>query len=205
MSKIQPPFTESEPRLFMETGVEGCVATLVIPELEALGFRLVRVRLSNNNGLTVQIMAERLDGSLTIEDCERLSRHLSPILDVEDIIDKHYHLEISSPGIDRPLVRKSDFSCQEGHLARVELHTAIEGKKRLQGLLGEVTPTYFALYCRNETEEESQHLIPFDNLKHAQLILTDKLIEETLKKEKARKKAAKGQNSRLATNTSAGA
>ena len=82
--------------------------SIVAPVLRAIGFRLVRVRLSQN-GLTLQIMAERDDGTMTVEDCEEVSRAISPVLDVEDPVDKAYHLEISSPGIDRPLVRKSDF------------------------------------------------------------------------------------------------
>jgi ribosome maturation factor RimP len=96
-----------EPRIVTETGIDARVAAIVEPVLESIGFRLVRVHLSGQNGLTLQIMAERNDGSMTVEDCEEVSRALSPVLDVEDPIDKAYHLEISSPGIDRPLVRKA--------------------------------------------------------------------------------------------------
>ena len=94
---------------------------IVEPVLEGLGFRLVRVRISGMAGCTVQIMAERPDGTMTIEDCEAVSRALSPVLDVADPIDRAYRLEISSPGIDRPLVRRSDFERYAGHLVKIEM------------------------------------------------------------------------------------
>ncbi|MEO1746047.1 MAG: ribosome maturation factor RimP, partial [Pseudomonadota bacterium] len=104
------PITDDEPRIITETGVDAKVATIIEPLLNSEGYRLVRVRLSGMNGLTLQVMAERQDGTMTVEDCEKMSRSISPLLDVEDPIDKAYHLEMSSPGIDRPLVRKSDFA-----------------------------------------------------------------------------------------------
>src|SRR6201985_2642926 len=106
----------SEPRLIVEPGVAARVAAVVEPTIEGLGYRLVRVRISGLSGCTVQIMAERPDGSMTIDDCEALSRALSPVLDVANLIERAYRLEISSPGIDRPLVRKSDFDRYAGHL-----------------------------------------------------------------------------------------
>ena len=101
-------------RIVRESGIDARVASIVQPVLGGMGFRLVRVRLSGQNGLTLQIMAEREDGTMTVEDCEEVSRAISPALDVEDPIDKAYHLEVSSPGIDRPLVRKSDFAAGPG-------------------------------------------------------------------------------------------
>jgi ribosome maturation factor RimP len=96
-------------RIIRESGIDARIASIVQPVLRGVGFRLVRVRLSGQHGLTLQIMAERDDGTMTVEDCEEVSRAVSPALDVEDPIEKAYHLEVSSPGIDRPLVRKSDF------------------------------------------------------------------------------------------------
>ncbi len=106
---------ESEPRLIVEQGVAARVATIAEPVIEGLGLRLVRVKISGLSGCTVQIMAERPDGTMTIDDCEALSRTLSPVLDVADPIERAYRLEISSPGLDRPLVRRSDFERHAGH------------------------------------------------------------------------------------------
>src|SRR5262249_17288477 len=112
---------QSEPRLIVEPGLAARVARIAEPVLAGLGFRLVRVRISGLSGCTVQVMAERPDGTMTIEDCETVSRALSPVLDVEDPIDRAYRLEISSPGIDRPLVRRSDFERYAGHVVKVEM------------------------------------------------------------------------------------
>jgi ribosome maturation factor RimP len=98
------PIENDEPRIVRETGVDARVAAIIEPVLNSAGYKLVRVRLSGMNGLTLQIMAERADGTMTVEDCEDVSRMISPLLDVEDPIDRAYHLEVSSPGIDRPLV-----------------------------------------------------------------------------------------------------
>jgi ribosome maturation factor RimP len=109
----------ADERIIRETGVDAKVAGIVEPVINTLGFRLVRVRLSGLNGQTLQIMAERPDGTMTVEDCELLSRTVAPVLDVEDPISGKYHLEISSPGIDRPMVRKSDFSVGSGERQRM--------------------------------------------------------------------------------------
>src|SRR5580693_54816 len=110
-----------EPRLITEPGRAARVAALAEPVLAALGYRLVRIRISGLAGCTVQIMAERPDGTMAIEDCEAASRALSPVLDVADPIEGAYQLEISSPGIDRPLVRHSDFERYAGQQVRIEL------------------------------------------------------------------------------------
>ncbi len=110
-----------EPRLITEPGRAARVAALAEPVLAGLGYRLVRVRISGFAGCTVQIMAERPDGTMTIEDCETASRALSPVLDAADPIEGSYRLEISSPGIDRPLVRRSDFDRYAGHVAHIEM------------------------------------------------------------------------------------
>src|SRR6202167_4397659 len=132
-----PTTFADEPRLITEPGRAARVAALAEPVLAGLGYRLVRVRISGSAGCTVQIMAERPDGTMAIEDCEAASRALSPVLDVADPIDGPYRLEISSPGIDRPLVRRSDFERYAGHLAHVEMLALVDGRKRFRGeLLG---------------------------------------------------------------------
>src|SRR5215472_18808552 len=124
-----------EPRLIAEQGVAARVAAISEPVLVGMGYRLVRVKISGVDGCTVQIMAERPDGTMTVEDCERVSRALSPVLDVADPIDRAYRLEISSPGMDRPLVRRSDFQRYAGHQLKVELAAAIDGRRRFRGVL----------------------------------------------------------------------
>src|SRR5215813_3502104 len=125
----------AEPRLIIEQGIAARVAAIAAPVLTGMGYRLVRVRISGTSGCTVQIMAERPDGSMGIEDCEAASRALSPVFDVEDPIDGEYRLEISSPGIDRPLVRRSDFERYAGHEAKIEMALAQDGRKRFRGIL----------------------------------------------------------------------
>ena len=124
-----------EPRLITEPGLAARVAAIAAPVLAALGYRLVRVRISGAAGCTVQIMAERPDGTMTIEDCEAASRALSPVLDVADPIERAYRLEISSPGIDRPLVRRSDFDRYAGHVVKIEMLVRVDGRKRFRGVL----------------------------------------------------------------------
>src|SRR6476620_7199663 len=124
---------EGDDRIIRESGIDARVALIIQPVLVGIGFRLVRVRLFGQNGLTLQIMAEREDGTMTVEDCEEVSRAVSPALDVEDPIEKAYHLEVSSPGIDRPLVRKSDFRTWSGHLAKLETTMPIAERRRFRG------------------------------------------------------------------------
>ncbi len=119
MSDTTTAENTNEPRLITETGLDRRVADIIEPVLVDMGFRLVRVRMSGQNGLTLQVMTERNDGTMTVEDCEEVSKAISPVLDVEDPIDKAYHLEVSSPGIDRPMVRRSDFIRWQGHLREV--------------------------------------------------------------------------------------
>src|SRR5512138_912466 len=125
----------AEPRLVVEPGVAARVSAVAAPVLQGMGYRLVRIKISGEAGCTVQIMAERPDGTMQIEDCEAISRALSPVLDVADPIDRAYRLEISSPGIDRPLVRRSDFERYAGHVARIETTLPIQGRKRFRGTL----------------------------------------------------------------------
>ena len=125
----------AEPRLVVEPGAAARVSAVAGPVLQGMGYRLVRIKISAEAGCTVQIMAERPDGTMQIEDCEAISRALSPVLDVADPIDRAYRLEISSPGIDRPLVRRSDFERYAGHLVKIEMAVAHQGRKRFRGLL----------------------------------------------------------------------
>src|SRR5579859_6830253 len=125
----------AEPRLVVEPGVAARVSAVAAPVLQQMGYRLVRIKISAEAGCTVQIMAERPDGSMQIEDCEAISKALSPVLDVADPIERAYRLEISSPGIDRPLVRRSDFERHLGHVAKLEMAVAEHGRKRFRGTL----------------------------------------------------------------------
>src|SRR5438093_12337778 len=130
--------TNCEPRLIAEQGIAARLAAISEPVLDGIGYRLVRVKIFGADGCTVQIMAERPDGTMTVEDCEAVSRALSPVLDVADPIDRAYRLEVSSPGMDRPLVRRSDFERHAGHLVKVEMAVAAHGRKRFRGTIAGV-------------------------------------------------------------------
>lgn len=185
-SRKDAELTEHEARIITETGLDGRVAAIAEPVLEDLGYRLVRVRITGQNGCTLQIMAERPDGTMTVEDCETISRDLSPVLDVEDPIDREYHLEISSPGIDRPLVRPSDFERWAGHLAKIELAVAHDGRRRYRGTLTGIQDERFGISLDNaKADEEDTAWIRLDDVAEARLIMTDALIEAALKAEKA--------------------
>lgn len=180
----------SDPRTIVEHGLDARVAAIVEPEIEDLGFRLVRVKFSGINGGTLQIMAERPDGTMSVGECEQISRTISPILDIEDPIDRAYHLEVSSPGIDRPLVRKSDFADWAGYIAKLETRQMINGRKRYKGLIlgvedGEVR-------FRREApakDEEPEFVIPVDAIAEAKLVLTDELVREALQRDKTLREA----------------
>jgi ribosome maturation factor RimP len=183
---------EGDDRIVRESGMDARVAAIILPVLRAIGFRLVRVRLFAQNGLTLQIMAERDDGTMTVEDCEEVSRALSPVLDVEDPIEKAYHLEVSSPGIDRPLVRKSDFATWTGHLVKVETSVLVADRKRFRGRIASVDADA-VLIERDQAAygEEPKVRVPFDAIAEARLVLTDDLIREALTKDKKARQEAK--------------
>lgn len=185
----------TEPRLIVETGVDRRIADIVEPVLTGMGFVLVRVRLSSQNGSTLQIMAERQDGTMNVEDCEAVSMAVSPVLDVEDPVEKAYHLEVSSPGVDRPLVRKSDFSRWQGHLVKIETSILVDNRKRFRGKIAEIGADDFTLE-RDQIAygEEPTVVIPFNALSDAKLVLTDDLIRDALKADKQAKAAAANQN-----------
>lgn len=185
MNEVEKISNLDEPRLFTEDGIEARIAALVIPLLKPLGFRLVRVKLLGQNGLTLQIMVERVDGSLTVEDCETVSRTVSPLLDIENVIERKYHLEISSPGIDRPLVRKSDFFHWQGHIAKIETKITIDERRKFRGILTNITQDGFILNTDKAAYGEAMYIpISFCDIISAHLVLTDELIHDALKKNK---------------------
>jgi ribosome maturation factor RimP len=177
--------TLDEARVIVETGIEARIARIVEPVAEGLGFRLVRVKVSSMNDVTVQIMAERPDGTMTVGDCETLSRDISPALDVEDPMDAAYNLEVSSPGIDRPLVRRSDFVKAAGHEAKVELARPLDGRKRFKGKLTGLDGDDVVLELdKSKLDGTTTVKLPLADIGEAKLVLTDALVRETLRKEK---------------------
>jgi ribosome maturation factor RimP len=171
-----------EPRLITEPGRAARVAVLAEPVLTSLGYRLVRVRISGFAGCTVQIMAERPDGTMSIDDCEAVSRALSPVFDVADPVEGSYRLEISSPGIDRPLVRRSDFNRYAGHVAQIEMQVPIDGRKRFRGELHGTDGECARIRC----DDTNDILLRIDDMAEARLVLTDALVAESLRKSKQR-------------------
>jgi ribosome maturation factor RimP len=181
----------SEPRLIVEQGVAARIAVIAEPVAASLGFRLVRVRISGLSGCTLQIMAERADGTMTIDDCEAVSRALSPVLDVADPVENPYRLEISSPGIDRPLVRRSDFERFAGHQIKVEMAISTEGRRRFRGVL--LGAQGDAAHIRRDDAaagEAAEILLPIGEMAEARLVLTDALVAESLRRGKAAERGA---------------
>jgi ribosome maturation factor RimP len=167
----------NEKRYIKETGLEARVARIVEPVVNDLGYALVRVKVTAENGCTLQIMAEDQSGRFTIDDCERLSKDISPILDVEDPIDREYHLEVSSPGIDRPLVRARDFQRYIGHEARVELADMVEGRKRFRGIIKAADDVSVTIHLPDAPKDtDPDHKLALANIAEAKLIMTDALI-----------------------------
>lgn len=158
--------------------LEERLAELVSPAVAAAGFELVRVRVTGNERKTLQIMAERSDKTMSAEDCATLSRALSPLLDEADPIDGNYRLEVSSPGIDRPLVRLKDFHDWQGYECKIELDRMVEGRKKFKGVLAGVEGDNI---CLDIDDDEETALIPFAWVRSAKLVLSDQLIRESLK------------------------
>jgi len=175
----------AEPRLVVEPGAAARVSAVAGPVLQGMGYRLVRIKISAEAGCTVQVMAERPDGPMQIEDCEAISRALSPVLDVADPIDRAYRLEISSPGIDRPLVRRSDFERYAGHLVKIEMAVAHQGRKRFRGLLAGVEGDAVRLHRDDiRAGEDADVLLVMEDISDARLVLTDELIAESMRRGK---------------------
>ncbi len=182
----------AEPRLIAETGTAARVAAIVSPVLAGLGFRLVRVRISGLDGCTVQIMAERPDGSMSIEECEAISRALSPVLDVAYPIERAYRLEISSPGLDRPLVRRSDFERHIGDVVKIEMTAALNGRRRFRGNLAGIEDGVAHVRLEDGPDGAVDVPLPFDDMSDARLVLTDALITAALRRSKSALESGEG-------------
>lgn len=169
----------------------GELQSLIEPVAQALGYSLVRVRLSASHHPVLQVMAERADGFMEVEDCARLSRAISALFDEVDPIESEYSLEVSSPGIDRPLTRRRDFEAYAGHEARLELRSPLDGRKRIKGMLkGLLGEDVLIETIVGEAQEAAVLPVPYALIGEAKLVLTDALIEDDLKRRKAAEKAA---------------
>lgn len=175
-------------RFIHETGVAGALAELVEPVLQDLGFRLVRIRLTGRDPKIVQIMAERPDGTLTVGECESISRELSPLLDVHDPVAGNYNLEVSSPGIDRPLVRPSDFTDWAGYEIKLETRELIDGRKRFRGKLQGFEDGEVRLSVDLKDTGPAELGFPVGLVAEANLVLTDELVRESLRRGKKSQK-----------------
>lgn len=175
----------ADARFTRETGSAGQIADLIEPALADMEFRLVRVRIMGREEQTLQIMVERTDGSCTIEDCVEISRQLSPLLDAHDPISGKYNLEVSSPGIDRPLVRPSDFEDWAGYEAKVELNNMLDGRRRFRGTIEGYAEGELRLEV--DLDQIGRHVIglPLGLIGEARLVLTDDLVRESLRRNKA--------------------
>ncbi len=174
----------SDARFVGETGLAAEIAGLAEPVLADLGFRLVRVVVSGRNGATVQIMAERPEGTITVEECAEISRRLSPVLDVHDPMKGQYTLEVSSPGIDRPLVRPSDFDAWAGYEAKIEMKELISCRKRFRGVLEGIEGEEVRIEVELDQLGRQVIGLPLGLIGEARLVLTDELIRETLRRTK---------------------
>jgi len=181
-----------EPRLIDDNGQARLVGQIVTPILGVLGLRLVRVKISAGRDCVLQIMCERPDGTMDVDACEEASISLSPLLDLEEPLSGPYRLEVSSPGIDRPLVRASDFERAIGHEAKVEMAVAVAGRKRFRGIIEGVDGPAAKLRLAPDAEgNEATIDLTIRDMAEARLVLTDDLIRQTLRREKAAKKEAR--------------
>ncbi|MGZ5862119.1 MAG: ribosome maturation factor RimP [Methyloceanibacter sp.] len=179
------PFGSADRRFAHETGVAREIVALAESVLEEEGFRLVRVKVSGRDGGTVQIMAERPGGRMTIDDCASISRKLSPLLDARDPMPGGYRLEVSTPGIDRPLVRPSDFATWVGHEAKIELSELVDGRKRFRGVIEGVDDGEARLLTEIKGETEPQVIgIPFSLISEAKLVADTQSLRADLKSKK---------------------
>ncbi|WP_372799815.1 ribosome maturation factor RimP [Paracoccus seriniphilus] len=169
--------------LIAKTAIDRRLAEIITPVIEDLGFELVRVRLQGGKTATLQIMADRPEGGINVDDCGQISVAVSATLDVEDPIEDAYHLEVSSPGIDRPLTRLKDFETFEGYEVKLETNQAIDGRKRWKGVLTGVEGEEVLLNIDEGGETQTIGL-NFDWLSDAKLVLTEELIREMLRQKK---------------------
>ncbi len=208
MDGTSPPHTAPAPdegldeaRLIDDNGLARRIARIAEPVLRDLGLRVVRVKVSAAQGATVQIMAERPDGTMSIDDCERASQALSPVFDLEEPMSQAYRLELSSPGIDRPLVRETDFRRAIGHEARIEMAIPVDGRKRFRGEIEAVVSVEATPVARLRLPGEGDGVetsvdLRIPDMSEARLVLTDDLIRATLRREKAAIKQQKTENKR---------
>lgn len=169
----------NEKRYIRESGVEARIAAIVTPVAADMGYDLVRIKILPENGCTLQIMAEDSEGNFSITDCEKLSRELNPVFDVEEPLDRAYHLEVSSPGIDRPLVRARDFARWSGHEARIELADMIEGRKRFRGEIVASDDSSVTIKLRDALPNTNpDHKLELTAIAEAKLMMTDALLED---------------------------
>lgn len=160
------------------TPQEERVLDVADPIADDLGMEIVRIRIENRKTVTLQIMAERHDGTMNVEDCAKLSRGLSEVFETADPISGAYNLEISSPGIDRPLTALTHFERWQGFEAKLELDRLVEGRKRFRGLLAGIEDENVLMDLQGE---EDTALIPFEWVADAKLVMTDALVSESLK------------------------
>ena len=158
--------------------IEDRILKAIEPEAEAMGLEVVRIRMMGGRTPTLQIMVEKSEGGTDVEHCAKFSRAISPLLDVHDFVDAKYHLEISTPGIDRPLTRAKDFAAWIGHLAKVELQIPVDGRRRFQGEITGEENGVVTLLLDDETELEAN----VSEMSKASLVLTDELISAALAK-----------------------
>lgn len=171
--------------LIAKTAIDQRLAGMVAPLIESLGFELVRLRLMSGKSQTLQIMAERPEGGIEVDDCAAISTAVSALLDVEDPIEGEYSLEVSSPGIDRPLTRLKDFEAWADYEARLETSELIEGRRRFKGILRGTEDDEVLIEIAGANGEDLTIGLKFDWLTEAKLILTDELIAEMLRARKA--------------------
>ena len=169
--------------LIAKTAIDRKLAEIVGPTIEGLGFELVRIRLMGGRINTLQIMADRPEGGIVVEDCATISTAVSAILDVEDPLADEYVLEVSSPGIDRPLTRLKDFDVWQGYEAKIETSELIDGRRRFKGILAGVEDDEVLIEIE-EAKETVTIGLKFDWLSDAKLVLTDDLIAEMLRQRK---------------------
>ena len=170
----------SESDLIAKSAMDQRLAEILTPAIEGMGFELVRIRLMGGKTPLLQIMAERPDGTIEVDDCAEISTAVSALLDVEDPITDNYTLEVSSPGIDRPLTRFKDFEAFEGFEAKLETSELIEGRKRFRGVLAGTDGTEILINV-----DEGTIGLDFSWLTDAKLVMTDELVREMLRARRA--------------------
>ena len=166
--------------LIARAAIDRRIAEIIAPVIEDMGYELVRVRLMTGKSATLQVMAQRPDGTIEVDDCAQISTAISAVLDVEDPIVDAYTLEVSSPGIDRPLTRLKDFGLWDGYVAKIETTEMIDGRRRFKGILAG-TEGDEVLITIEEGGEELTIGLKFDWLSDAKLVLTDELIRDVLR------------------------